>query len=115
MEAGGAVAAGVLPAFVALVAPGAVDVAFSEPAAATADFAAGVAAGAGEGDDVGADVDDGALVPAAVAAAAYAFDGAPTVRLVAQPSANAARSSVWPDLGEAMPEAADSGRTRRSE
>ena len=61
VEAGGAVAAGVLPAFVALVAPGAVDVAFSEPAAATADFAAGVAAGAGEGDDVG----DGALVPAA--------------------------------------------------
>ncbi|PZR45394.1 hypothetical protein C9419_06440 [Paraburkholderia fungorum] len=111
MEAGGAVAAGVLPAFVAPVAPGAVDVAFSEPAAPTADFAAGVAAGAGVGDDVG----DGALVPAAVAAAAYAFDGAPTARLVAQPNANAARSSAWPDLGEAIAEAADSGRTTRSE
>ncbi len=111
MEAGGVVAAGALPAFVALVAPGAVEVAFSEPAAPTADFAAGVAAGAGEGDDVG----DGALVPAAVAAAAYAFDGAPTARLVAQPNANAARSSAWPDLGEAIAEAADSGRTMRSE
>lgn len=111
MEAGGAVAAGVLPAFVALVAPGAVDVAFSEPATPTVDFAAGVAAGAGVGDDVG----DGALVPAAVAAAAYAFDGAPTARLVAQPNANAARSSAWPDLGEAIAEAADSGRTTRSE
>jgi cell pole-organizing protein PopZ len=115
VEAGGAVAAGVLPAFVAPVAPGAVDVAFSEPAAPTADFAAGVAAGAGVSDDVGADVGDGALVPAAVAAAAYAFDGAPTARLVAQPNANAARSSAWPDLGEAMAEAADSGRTTRSE
>jgi hypothetical protein len=56
----------VLPAFVALFALGAVDVAFSGLAAPTADFAAGVAAGAGVGDDVG----DGALVPAAVVAVA---------------------------------------------
>lgn len=66
VEAGGVAAAGVLPAFVALFALGAVDVAFSGPAVPTADFAAGVAVGAGVGDDVG----DGALVPAAVVAVA---------------------------------------------
>lgn len=103
VEAGGVATAGALPALVALVAPAAADVAFSELAVFGADFAAGAGVGAGVAVAAAA-----ALVPTAGIAVAYALNGAANVRL-AQPSATAAHSAARPALGEEILAASDSG------